>query len=86
MDKQQAMEKIMAEAKTIAVVGFSSKSAKAGHYVPAYLQAQGYRIIPVNPYLAEGLGEKAVGSLDEITESVDLVLLFQPQRKCAAIC
>lgn len=77
MNKQQTMEKIMAQTKTIAVVGFSSKSTKAGYYVPAYLKEQGYRIIPVNPMLVEGLGETAVPSLDDITEPVDLVLLFQ---------
>lgn len=73
----QPMEKIMAEAKTIAVVGFSSKPAKAGYYVPAYLQSQGYRIIPVNPNLDEGLGETAVPTLTTIAEPVDLVLIFQ---------
>ncbi|MEZ4591925.1 MAG: CoA-binding protein [Chloroflexota bacterium] len=74
---QQPMDKIMAEAKTIAVVGFSSKPSKAGYYVPAYLQEQGYQIIPVNPNLAEGLGETAVPNLTTIAEPVDLVLIFQ---------
>lgn len=73
----QTAEKIMAEAKTIAVVGFSSKPARAGYYVPAYLKEQGYRIIPVNPNLTEGLGETAVPVLTDITEPVDLVLIFQ---------
>lgn len=73
----QTAEKIMAEAKTIAVVGFSSKPARAGYYVPAYLKEQGYRIIPVNPNLTEGLGETAVPALTDITEPVDLVLIFQ---------
>lgn len=73
----KSMEKIMAEAKTIAVVGFSSKPARAGYYVPAYLQKEGYRIIPVNPNLAEGLGETAVPNLTAIAEPVDLVLIFQ---------
>ncbi|MCA9955280.1 MAG: CoA-binding protein, partial [Anaerolineales bacterium] len=67
----------MSEAKTIAVVGFSSKPTKAGYYVPAYLQERGYRIIPVNPNLSEGLGETAVPSLTAISEPVDLVLIFQ---------
>lgn len=71
------MEKIMAEAKTIAVVGFSSQPSKAGYYVPAYLKEQGYRIIPVNPNLSEGLGETAVPTLTAIAEPVDLVLIFQ---------
>lgn len=74
---KQPMEKIMAEAKTIAVVGFSSKPAKAGYYMPAYLKEQGYRIIPVNPNLSEGLGETAVPTLSAIAEPVDLVLIFQ---------
>ncbi|MCA9920287.1 MAG: CoA-binding protein [Anaerolineales bacterium] len=67
----------MAEVKTIAVVGFSSKPARAGYYVPAYLQKEGYRIIPVNPNLAEGLGETVVPNLTAIAEPVDLVLIFQ---------
>ncbi|MCB8942052.1 MAG: CoA-binding protein [Ardenticatenaceae bacterium] len=74
---EQPMEKIMTAAKTIAVVGFSSKPAKAGYYVPAYLQGQGYQIIPVNPNLSEGLGETAVPTLTAIAEPVDLVLIFQ---------
>lgn len=68
---------ILSETRTIAVVGFSSNPAKAGYYVPAYLQAHGYRIIPVNPNLAEGLGEKAYPSLEAIPEPVDLVLIFR---------
>ncbi|WP_420643493.1 CoA-binding protein [Candidatus Leptofilum sp.] len=77
MNQQQTQEKIMSEAKTIAVVGFSSKPAKAGYYVSAYLQKHGYRIIPVNPFLTEGLGETAVPTLSAIDEPVDLVLIFQ---------
>jgi hypothetical protein len=81
--KTEIMGKIMAETKTIAVVGFSSKSTKAGYYVPAYLKEQGYRIIPVNPNLREGLGETAVATLADITEPVDLVLLFQRSENVA---
>ncbi|RME06681.1 MAG: CoA-binding protein [Anaerolineae bacterium] len=68
---------ILSETRTIAVVGFSSNPAKAGYYVPAYLQSHGYRIIPVNPNLEEGLGEKAYPSLEAIPEPVDLVLIFR---------
>lgn len=74
---QATKEKIMAYSKTIAVVGFSSRESKAGYYVPAYLQQQGYHIIPVNPYLQTGLGALAYPSLSAIPEAVDLVLLFQ---------
>lgn len=74
---QTTKEKIMAGSKTIAVVGFSSKEHRAGYYVPAYLQGQGYRIIPVNPNLDTGLGEPAYPDLPAISEPVDLVLIFQ---------
>jgi predicted CoA-binding protein len=74
-------EKIMAGTKRIAVVGLSSSPYRAGYYVPAYLQQQGYRIIPVNPYLDQSLGEKAYPDLASIPEPVDLVLIFQRSEK-----
>ena len=75
--QQQDISFILSEAKSIAVVGLSSRPTRAGHYVPAYLQSAGYRIIPVNPNLEEALGEKAYPDLAAIPEPVDLVLIFQ---------
>lgn len=69
--------KILTDTKQIAVVGFSSRPNRAGYYVPAYLQGQGYRIIPVNPNLNEALGERAYPDLGSIPDDVDLVLIFQ---------
>ncbi len=81
MQNETIKRKIMEETKTIAVVGFSSNSAKAGYYVADYLQQAGYQIIPVNPNLTSGLGQKAYASLADIPEPVDLVLIFQrPQN------
>lgn len=77
MSEYETKRKIMLETKTIAVVGLSSDAHKAGYYVPAYLQKQGYRIIPVNPNLTEALGERAYPDLRAVPEPVDLVLLFQ---------
>ena len=68
---------IMENVKTIAVVGFSSKPHRPGYTVPAYLKSAGYRMIPVNPYLDRGLGEKAYPDLLSIPEPVDLVLIFR---------
>ena len=68
---------ILKNTRTIAVVGLSSRPERAGHYVPAYLQQAGYRIIPVNPALTEALGEMAYPDLLSIPEPVDLVLIFQ---------
>jgi predicted CoA-binding protein len=45
------------------------------------MQQQGYRIIPVNPYLDQALGEKAYPDLTSITEPVDLVLFFRQAEK-----
>jgi predicted CoA-binding protein len=74
----QVKSKIMLEAKTIAVVGLSKKPFRPGHYVPAFLQEKGYRIIPVNPTLKEPvLGETPYPDLSSVPEPVDLVLIFQ---------
>lgn len=73
----ETIEKILDETETIAVVGMSSRPSRAGYYVPAYLQKQGYRIIPVNPYEEEILGEKVYANLEAVPEPVDLVLLFR---------
>lgn len=81
MNQAATIEKILQETKTIAVVGLSSRPQKAGYYVPAYLQKQGYRIIPVNPFLPEALGEKGYDDLYAIPEPVDLVLIFQRSEK-----
>jgi predicted CoA-binding protein len=72
-----SIDRILNETKSIAVVGFSRRPNRAGYYVPAYLQAQGYRIIPVNPYLDHALGEPAYPDLAAIDGDVDLVLIFQ---------
>ena len=77
MTRNGVIEKILKTTKTIAVVGLSSERSKAGYYVPAYLQAQGYRIIPVNPNLDTALGEKAYPDLPAVSEPVDLVLIFR---------
>src|SRR5438477_5293081 len=73
----QQLRNILATSKTIAVVGLSDKPDRPGHSVPAYLQEQGYRIIPVNPNLTEALGEKAYASLLDIPEPVDVVEIFR---------
>jgi predicted CoA-binding protein len=70
---------LLEEAKTIAVVGLSNKPERTSHMVAAAMQYAGYRIIPVNPTIAGEtvLGEKAVASLSEIDEPVDIVNVFR---------
>lgn len=85
MNADRTIETIFAETRTIAVVGFSSRPERAGYYVPAYLRDQGYRIIPVNPHLQTGLGEKAYPDLSSVPEPVDLVLIFRRSEEVPSV-
>lgn len=67
----------LANAKTIAVVGLSPKPDRDSYRVAAYLQQQGYRVLPVRPAQAEILGEKAYASLDDIPAPVDIIDVFR---------
>lgn len=70
---------LLEEAKTIAVVGLSNKPDRTSYMVADAMKHAGYRIIPVNPVIAGEtvLGEKAVASLAEIDEPVDIVNVFR---------
>jgi hypothetical protein len=70
---------ILSSAKTIAVVGLSSKCFRASCGVSQYMQAAGYRIIPVNPHETEVLGERAYPSLESIPvgTKIDIVDIFR---------
>ena len=70
-------ENLLRSAKTIAVVGLSSRRSRPSYGVSEYMQSRGYRIIPVNPNETEVLGEKAYASLDEIPGHVDIVNVFR---------
>lgn len=70
-------DKILASAKTIAVVGLSPDPRRPSHGVARYLQRVGYRIIPVNPNIDEVLGERAYPSLRQIQQPVDVVDVFR---------
>ena len=68
---------LLKRANTVAVVGLSDSPLRPSHGVAAYMQSQGYRIIPVNPTIKGALGEKAVGALSEIQEKIDIVDVFR---------
>jgi predicted CoA-binding protein len=76
------LRRLLAEAHTIAVVGLSTDETRPGHYIPRYLHDAGYRIIPVNPLVSEMWGERGVASLRELTELVDIVLVFRRADAC----
>jgi len=76
------VKEIFESVKTIAVLGLSPDTTKDSHKVAAYLQAQGFKIIPVYPKEEVILGEKVYKSLADIPEKVDMVNIF---RKPAAL-
>jgi predicted CoA-binding protein len=79
--EQSEILDIYRNSRTIAVVGASTNPTKPGNSIPAYLQSQGFRIIPVNPAGGEILGEPAVPSLQAMGESVDVVNVFRPSAE-----
>lgn len=73
----ETLKRILTNAKTIAVVGLSDKPNRTSYQVTKVMQNAGYKIIPVNPTIEEALGEKAVASLADISEHVDIVNVFR---------
>lgn len=71
------VEEQLRNSKTIAVVGLSDNPERASYGVAKYLQAQGYRIIPVNPMVSEVLGERSYPDLKSVPEPIDMVDIFR---------
>jgi uncharacterized protein len=71
------LKQILINAKTIAMVGASENPEKPSHRIFKEMLAAGYHVIPVNPRETSVLGEKAVASLAEIKEPVDIVDVFR---------
>jgi uncharacterized protein len=77
---------ILAEAKTIALVGASPKPDRPSHGVMRYLLAQGYRVIPVRPLDCDDVhGVPCVASLAGIEEPIDLVDVFRRLDACPGV-
>jgi uncharacterized protein len=76
---------ILAEARTIALVGASPWLERPSNGVMRYLLRQGYRVIPVRPHRREVLGIPCVDSLRDIDEPVDLVDVFRRPEFCPGV-
>jgi predicted CoA-binding protein len=68
---------LLRKSRNIAVVGLSDSPFRASHGVSAYMQAQGYKIIPVNPTIESALGEDSVPTLLDVKEKIDIVDVFR---------
>ncbi|MEZ5306797.1 MAG: CoA-binding protein [Pyrinomonadaceae bacterium] len=77
MNSKEELEYIFGKCRTIAVVGLSSNHRRPSNAVAAFMQEKGYRIIPVNPFESEVLGERAFPDLESVGERIDLVDVFR---------
>jgi predicted CoA-binding protein len=77
INSREAINRILQECRTIAVVGLSSNPGRASHGVAGYMRRQGYTVISVNPNEAEVFGEKSYATLADVPVAVDLVDIFR---------
>lgn len=78
-------ERVLREFSTLAVVGASRHPEKAAFSVPSALQAEGFRVIPVNPEADTLFGERAYPTLSAVPEPVEVVLVFRPSDEAPRI-
>jgi predicted CoA-binding protein len=85
--EDRELRALLGDARTIAVVGLSSRTDRPSHRVASYLQSNGYRIIPVNPNETEVLGEPAYPSLRDLPPDVkiDVVDVFRRAAETPAV-
>ena len=77
INSTETIKRILAECRTIAVVGLSSDTSRPSNSVSGYMRRQGYRVIAVNPNETEVFGEKAFPNLAAVPEKIDLVDVFR---------
>ena len=90
------IKQILENSKTIAMIGISSEKKgedrknlkrKPANVVMKYMQDFGYKVYPINPF-AEGEiinGEKVIGSLDKISDEIDIVDVFRPSNEAVGL-
>jgi predicted CoA-binding protein len=81
----EEFKEIFESVKTIAIPGLSPNEEKDSHRVAKYLQAQGYKIIPIYPKEETILGEKVYRSLEDVEEKIDMVDMFRKAAVADAI-
>jgi len=77
VDDIAGLRRILAQTRTIAVVGLSANWYRPSYFAAKYMQDHGYRIIPVNPAYAEVIGERCYPSIAAIPGTVDMVDCFR---------
>ena len=85
VDDVAGLTRILAQSRTIAVVGLSANWYRPSFFTAKYLQEHGYRVIPVNPNYTEVLGERCYPSVAAIPEPVDVVDAFRKADEMPAL-
>ena len=83
VDDIAGLRRILAQTRTIAVVGLSANWYRPSYFAAKYMQDHGYRIIPVNPAYDEVLGERCYPTIAAIPEAVDMVDCFRKPGEIA---
>lgn len=83
----ESITALLRKTRTIALVGASDRPDRASHEVMQFLQARGYRVIPVNPALAGQTvhGEPVRATLADISEPIDMVDVFRNSEAAGEI-
>ena len=71
------IQRVLLNAKNVAIVGLSSNELRASNFVGYYLMRHGYRVFPVNPRETETLGVRSYDSLRDLPEPIDIVVVFR---------
>lgn len=79
------LRRVLRDSRTMAVVGLSAEWHRPSYFAAKYMQARGYKIVPVNPKYTEILGETCYPDLRAIPFAVDLVDVFRKPQDCLAI-
>jgi len=87
LESNQDIAALLKSARTIAMVGASDRPERASHGVMHFLQAKGYRVVPVNPQLAGKTihGEKVLATLADVGEPIDIVDIFRNSAAAGAV-
>jgi thioredoxin len=84
MNVEEEIKNALEKHKTVAVVGLSDNPSKPSYIVAKFLKSRGWRIVPVNPFVEQVLGEKSYKSLldlpEDVQKTVEVVDIFRPSK------
>ena len=79
------LKEVLSRYNRIAVVGLSRDETKYSYLVSKFMQDAGYKIIPINPFAHELLGEKSYKSLGDVDIKFDIVDVFRPSEEALEV-